>query len=260
MSFALLLVRPRVFCLHPAPSLYPAPHINSGWSLTDLKRSTALDLLCTSPDTRNHLSQVSLVPSCVDFKSPGSRVRLKPISPYIVQARHRMCVLTDSTTKNVDKNPVAEKAIRELEEELLRHDPLGGSVTSLTLSAATALLNSRLRSRGLTAREMLTQRDQLWTDFGQGPHHYSVRPTSKESSIQHVQCQIKAPPPPPPLGLFLRKPPSTSVTLFTYAPLVFRALLLVWTWTLPLGEYNVLKIAVNLCDCVPSYWRHRHHF
>ena len=37
----------------------------------------------------------------------------------------------------------------ELEKELLRQDPLNGTVTPLLLSATTATLNSRIRSRGL---------------------------------------------------------------------------------------------------------------
>ena len=63
--------------------------------------------------------------------------------------------------KNPNKNPVAERAIQELEFELLRQEPLGGAVSSLTLAVATAALNSRIRSRGLSSREMWTQRDQF---------------------------------------------------------------------------------------------------
>ena len=63
--------------------------------------------------------------------------------------------------KNVNKNPVAEKAIRELEDELLREDPHGGAVTPLALALATTRLNSRLRASGLSARELWTQRDQF---------------------------------------------------------------------------------------------------
>ena len=51
--------------------------------------------------------------------------------------------------KNVNKNPVAEKAITELEEEILRHTPNGGPISTLTLVVATSRLNSRLRSNGL---------------------------------------------------------------------------------------------------------------
>ena len=63
--------------------------------------------------------------------------------------------------KNTNKNPIAEKAIAELENELLKQEPGGGPVTSLTLAIATARLNSRIRNRGLSAREMLLQRNQF---------------------------------------------------------------------------------------------------
>ena len=62
--------------------------------------------------------------------------------------------------KNHNKNPVAEHAVGELENELLRQEPHGGPVSSLTLCMATARLNSRIRSRGFSAREMWMQRDQ----------------------------------------------------------------------------------------------------
>ena len=63
--------------------------------------------------------------------------------------------------KNPNKNPVAERAVQELETELLRQEPLGGAVSPLTLAVATSALNSRIRSRGLSSREMWTQRDQF---------------------------------------------------------------------------------------------------
>ena len=63
--------------------------------------------------------------------------------------------------KNPNKNPVAERAVQELETELLRQEPLGEAVSPLTLAVATSALNSRIRSRGLSSREMWTQRDQF---------------------------------------------------------------------------------------------------
>ena len=74
--------------------------------------------------------------------------------------QHRI-ILELGCAKNINKNPVAEKAIQELEGELFRLDPLGGAVTPLTLAVATAALNSHIRSRGLSSREMWTQRDQF---------------------------------------------------------------------------------------------------
>ena len=67
-------------------------------------------------------------------------------------------------TKNKNKNPIAEKAIQELEEEILRQDPSCRSVSPLLLALSTARLNARIRNRGLSAREMWTQRDQFSND------------------------------------------------------------------------------------------------
>ncbi len=63
--------------------------------------------------------------------------------------------------KNINKNPVAEKAVLELEEELLGKEPGGGPVSELGLSVATASFNSRLRSQGLSSLELWTQHNQF---------------------------------------------------------------------------------------------------
>ena len=61
--------------------------------------------------------------------------------------------------KNKNKNPVAEKAINEFISELLRYCPEGGAVNDADLAVVTNTLNSRIRNRGLTAWEILFQRD-----------------------------------------------------------------------------------------------------
>ena len=63
--------------------------------------------------------------------------------------------------KNKNKNPVAEKAVQELEHELIRLDPSGGTITGLTLCIATAHLNKRIRGCGVSAWEIWTQRDMF---------------------------------------------------------------------------------------------------
>ena len=64
-------------------------------------------------------------------------------------------------SKNTNKNPIAEKCIREFEEELCRLKPDGGRITTVDLAVATRTLNSRLRNRkGLSAKEILYRRDQ----------------------------------------------------------------------------------------------------
>jgi hypothetical protein len=61
--------------------------------------------------------------------------------------------------KNINKNPVAEKAIQELENEITRQHPDGGALSTTMLAVIVATLNSRIRNRGLSAKEILFQRD-----------------------------------------------------------------------------------------------------
>ena len=75
-------------------------------------------------------------------------------------AHHRI-VIELSRAKNINKNPVAEKSIQELEDEILKLDKDRSTVTNSQLAIAVANLNSRLRSQRLSSREMWTQRDQF---------------------------------------------------------------------------------------------------
>jgi hypothetical protein len=63
--------------------------------------------------------------------------------------------------KNPNKNPVAEKAVQELEDELLRLDPSGGSISEAQLSIALSNLNARIRLHGLSASEVFIRRNQF---------------------------------------------------------------------------------------------------
>ena len=75
-------------------------------------------------------------------------------------SQHRIAIELGGA-KNVNKNPVAERAVQELQAEIVRMEPNCSAVTPLMLSVATARLNTRVRGRGLSAREMLLQRDQF---------------------------------------------------------------------------------------------------
>ena len=75
-------------------------------------------------------------------------------------SQHQIC-LEIGRRKNPNKNPVAERAIQELELELLHQDPSENPVSPLTLSLAVSRLNSRLRHNGLSSCEMWSQRDQF---------------------------------------------------------------------------------------------------
>ena len=63
--------------------------------------------------------------------------------------------------KNWDENPIAERAISGLLNEIKRIQPTGRPLSASTLALATAALNARSRSSGLSATEMWTKRDQL---------------------------------------------------------------------------------------------------
>ena len=64
---------------------------------------------------------------------------------------------------NKNKNPV-DKGIRELNSEILRLLPEGGPIPPSTLALGTSQFNARIRNRGLSAWEILFQRDQYTGD------------------------------------------------------------------------------------------------
>ena len=64
-------------------------------------------------------------------------------------------------TVNKNKNPIAENAIREFHKERLRLDPAGGYISETQLAIITRNMNSRIRHRGLSAKEITFKRDQL---------------------------------------------------------------------------------------------------
>ena len=73
---------------------------------------------------------------------------------------HRICIEV-GRIKNINKHPVAEKAIQEVEDELLCEDPSGGPVSVTSLATALARLNSQIRERGISACEALFQRNMF---------------------------------------------------------------------------------------------------
>ena len=72
----------------------------------------------------------------------------------------RRIIIELGRTKNVNKNLVADRAVQEVEAEILRSTGQNGPITSSTLNDAVNNLNSRIRTDGLSAREIFYQRDQ----------------------------------------------------------------------------------------------------
>ncbi|MCG7866391.1 MAG: hypothetical protein JAY74_08440, partial [Candidatus Thiodiazotropha taylori] len=97
---------------------------------------------------------------------PSAVIRTDPAPGFVALKNdpmlQRLNISLDiGRVKNINKNPVAEKAISELHDELLRQQPGGGPVSHLELATAVARLNSRIRYAGVSAREIWTQRNQF---------------------------------------------------------------------------------------------------
>ena len=69
-------------------------------------------------------------------------------------------ILDFGEEKNQNHNPVAEKAIREIEEVIVKLLPRGGEISEIVLSKATEVLNKIIRHSGYNSQELLTSRDQ----------------------------------------------------------------------------------------------------
>ena len=130
---------------------------------------TSLTVTSLIEDERKETLRDSLIRLCVGLlplDGPLAVIRTDPAPGFAalrndpLLSQHRITVEV-GRAKNANKNPVAERAVQELEEEILRKEPGCRYVTPLSLAIATATLNSRIRGRGLSAREMWLQRDQF---------------------------------------------------------------------------------------------------
>ena len=109
---------------------------------------------------------IQLCVGLIPLDGPSATIRTDPAPGFqkLVQdtilAQHRI-VIELGRAKNINKNPVAEKSIQELKDEILKLDRDRSTVTNSQLAIAVANLNSWLRSQGLSPHEMWTQRDQF---------------------------------------------------------------------------------------------------
>lgn len=131
--------------------------------------STSYTLTSMVPDERKDTLRDALIKLVVGFcplDGPFAIIRTDAAPGFSALSNdetlfHHRITLEIGRVKNPNKNPVAEKAIRELEDELLRQEPGCRAVSDVSLATATATLNSRIRNRGLSARELWFQRDQF---------------------------------------------------------------------------------------------------
>ncbi|CAC5379307.1 unnamed protein product [Mytilus coruscus] len=118
---------------------------------SDFARRNAL--LCTEP-----YCQPLNGPSVVVRVDPAPGFRPLCDDSYLKQLNISIEI---GRVKNQNKNPVADKAIAELEDELLREERDQSPLSENTLVIATTRLNSRIRQRGLSSHELWTHRNQF---------------------------------------------------------------------------------------------------
>ncbi len=118
-------------------------------------------------DEKSSTLKEALLDTTSEFKSTtGCSVRVDNAGSFQSLINDKELVLKGihlelGRPKNRNKNPIAEKAIQELERELKTEYPNGGPIGAAGLSLVTATLNARVRNRGLCAKEIVFQRDCL---------------------------------------------------------------------------------------------------
>ena len=121
-------------------------------------------------ERQEHLRDAILI-LCSELKSlcvGGETIRVDPAPGFsflfFLSFFHSGIHLEVGRSKNPNKNPVAERAVAEVEAELLKLRSEGGPETPFLLAHNVAHRNSRIRRDGLSAREIWTQRDQVTGD------------------------------------------------------------------------------------------------
>jgi hypothetical protein len=133
---------------------------------------SSFTLTAIIPDERHDTLRDTIILLCCNTQFVGGHnisIRVDPAPGFVAIQNDSILQkygisLTIGQAKNINKNPVAERAIEELCMEFLNLSPQGGPISPLTLALATSTLNSRVRHCGLSALEVWTQRDQISGD------------------------------------------------------------------------------------------------
>lgn len=94
---------------------------------------------------------------------------------------------------NVNKNPVAEKAIREFEHELKTAFSRSEPVTDADIQKISKILNNRIRSRDLSAEEILFQRNSTGIPISVNDNQLRVQQIEDRSANHDPSARCKVP-------------------------------------------------------------------
>ena len=98
---------------------------------------------------------------------------------------------------NPNKNPIAENAIKEFRKERLRLNPRGGPISEQDRIIITSNLNSRIRNRGYSSKEMLLRREISSNkpisiqDSELSDHQFNLR--SRKNDEHNLQVPLNPP-------------------------------------------------------------------
>ena len=118
------------------------------------------------PDEKAPSLRSALLHSSSFLRAPTCKIRVDNATGFVALKDDKVLVshgivLDFGNIKNKNKNPSAEKCNQELELELLKVDPTSSPVSPTILQEALHSLNSRIRNRGLSAKEIVLCRDQI---------------------------------------------------------------------------------------------------
>lgn len=139
------------------------------------------------PDETGDVLRTNLLSLTSLLRSESCTVRVDNAPGF--QKLHQDVILSNhgisldfGRAKNVNKNAVADKAIKEFEDEILRIDPSGAPISEPILAKALHHINARIRNRGLSSREILFGRDQL---TGEKLHFDDALLSQQQASIRN---------------------------------------------------------------------------
>ena len=115
--------------------------------------TTSFAASCLIPDERHDTLRDTLTRLIIGLHpldGPRAIVRVDPAPGFASMSsndslKHLKVTIEVGRVRNKSKNPLAGKAVRELEEELICQEPGGRPVSEVDLTIATVRLNSRLR-------------------------------------------------------------------------------------------------------------------